>query len=456
MSRLARLSLLALLLPLAGCSDDPSGPELLTILDCESGLAYSIGRTVNGAIDADDCFDPAGRAFADYYQFEMRTAGPVSVSVSTAANSTPLVLLMFDESLEIVDLEEVATGRSATVGAELVPGTYFIMISADEAGQVGGYSMTSSNTLPPPFTCTRFTPIAIGQVVAGNVTATDCLDPIDVAYADYYDFTLATAGPVTFRVTPSQAGQMVVGLSTAEGSFFRVVETTREAPAAVGGMLPAGRYVLVVAGAAAGQTGGYTITSSATLPPIANVPPFLGCLTPQAYTLGATASGSLARTDCIDIFNTPIDRYDFSLTATTTVRIDLQSIAFDAFLVLFNEAGELIAYDDDSGGNFNSRISMLLPAGRYAIGATGYDDTSLGDYTLSSGVGGGAAVVSSSRADCSSSDATAAASCSLLALRHSRQQLAASCSLKLLAASCLRPDGSVWRTSELPTDRFAR
>src|SRR5687767_4566692 len=145
MSRLFRYSLLAVLFPLAGCREGPVGPKPLTILDCDSGSAYVIGRTITGSIDTDDCLDPAGDAFADYYQFEVGTAGPVSVTVSTAATSAPLVIVMFDEALEIVDIEEFEAGGDATLGAQLVPGTYFLIVAADQPGQIGPYSMTSSN-----------------------------------------------------------------------------------------------------------------------------------------------------------------------------------------------------------------------------------------------------------------------------------------------------------------------
>lgn len=439
MSRLARYALLALL-PLAGCRESPSGPELLTILDCESGLAYSIGRTLDAALDANDCLDPAGNAFADYYRFVTRTDGPVSVNVTTASSSSPLVIAMFDEEFNVVDFDEFPAGASAAIGAQLAAGTYFLVIAAAEPGQVGRYSMTSSNTLPPAFTCETLSPIAIGATVAGTIATTDCLDPVNVAYADYYEFTLPAPGPVTFRVTPNDPASMIAGLSTSNGFFLDVVETSPAMPAAVGGMLQAGRYVLVVAGRVAGQTGGYTITSSATLPPIANVPPFLGCLTPQPYTLGTTASGTLSRTDCIDTFDTPIDRYDFTLTTTATITIDLRSVSFDPFLTLFNETGELIAYDDDSGEGVNARIGILLPAGTYAIGATGYYATSLGDYTLNAVAGGGATVAAGRAAVCS---AASPAGCSPLASRCSPFPAAA-------ASSCLRRDGSAWRNPESP------
>ena len=450
MSRLVRCSLLALLVSIAGCREDPAGPALLTILECESGRAYAIGRTVNGAIDADDCLDPAGVAFADYYRFQTNADGPVSVNVSTATGASPLIVVMFDEEFNVLDFEEFAAGEMGTVGSELVAGTYFLIIAADQPGQVGRYSLTSSNTLPPVFACETITPITIGATFSGAIATTDCLDPVDFAYADYYEFTLEANGPVTLRVTPNDAAPMIVGLSTSQGFFLDIVETSRDAMAPVGGVLQAGRYIVVVAGRAAGQTGGYTVVSSATLPPIADVPPFLGCLTPQPYTLGTTASGTLARTDCIDIFDTPIDRYDFTLAAAATVTIDLRSVSFDPFLTLFNDAGELIAFDDDSGEGLNARMGIALPAGTYAIGATGYDATSLGDYTLTSIAGGGAVAAGLTGSVCSVSPATADAGCSPLAPECSpfSATAAASYSLKLLAAGCQRRDGSSWRSTK--------
>ncbi len=440
MSRLARYLLLALVVSVSGCRDNPSGPSRLTILDCESGSTYSIGRTVNGLIDDADCLDPAGDAFADYYQFRVGAEGPVSVSVNTLESSTSLVIALIDEELNIIDFDEFSPGGSGLLAGELPAGDYYVVVAADQAGDGGRYTMTSSNSIPAAFTCDLITPITIGATVQGAIAATDCLDPIDAARADYFDFTLQAPAAVSVRVTPGDASTLVVGLSTSRGFFLDVVTTTQQAPSTIGGMLQPGRYVVIVAGTDAAQTGSYTIVTSPTLPPIAGVPPFLGCLTPQPYTIGTVASGSLARTDCIDGFDTPVDRYDFTLAATTRVTFDLRSVSFDPFLTLFNENGGLIAYDDDAGEGYDARITATLPAGKYALGATGYYDTSLGDYTLGSVVGADGAVVANV---CGAGDG-----CSQLAASFSSQRLAAGCSQELLAARCLRRDGSAWRTAD--------
>lgn len=442
MSRLVRSSFLAVVVVLGACREDPAGPVRLTILECETGSSYTIGRTVGGRLDADDCFAPGGEAFADYYRFTLRQAGPVAISVSTLASSGPLVIAILDAEQELVDLDQFPAGATGIVGGELDAGDYYIIIAAEDVGQVGAYSLSSTNSLPPTFPCDVFVPIAIPATVTGSIDATDCLDPIALANADYYDFTLPAPGPVSFRVTPASTGTMVVALSTSRGFFLEVLETTRDIPVTLGGMLQEGRFVLIVAGSAAGQTGGYTIVSSATIPPIEGVPPYLGCNTPQAYTIGTTVSGSLSTTDCRDGIGTPLDRYDFTLDVGRTITIDMRSVSFDPFLAVFNSEGGVIAYDDDSGEGVNSRITITLPAGAYAIGATGYYASSLGDYTLATSVSAASAAVAT---------ADAAAECAPVAGTGSSLP-----SLHELASACDRLGGSAWRLDRSGSGKAAR
>jgi hypothetical protein len=125
-------------------------------------------------------------------------------------------------------------------------------------------------------------------------------------------------------------------------------------------------------------------------------------------------------------------------------------VSFDPFLTLFNEAGELIAYDDDTGEGVNARISIPLPAGKYAIGATGYYATSLGDYTLTAVAGGGAVVAGVTASACAEASSYSRFSATAASGYLPFSATAASgFSLKLLAARCQRRDGTGWRTAPL-------
>jgi hypothetical protein len=66
----------------------------------------------------------------------------------------------------------------------------------------------------------------------------------------------------------------------------------------------------------------------------------------------------------------------------TTARIDLESDAFDAFLVLKDSQGNVVASDDDGGSGLNSRIERVLAAGTYEIVASSFGPNQTGAYQL--------------------------------------------------------------------------
>jgi hypothetical protein len=69
--------------------------------------------------------------------------------------------------------------------------------------------------------------------------------------------------------------------------------------------------------------------------------------------------------------DSPAKAYTVKMSAGKTYQIDLVSQPFDAFLRLENPGGQQVAFDDDSGGNLNSRIIYPCPqAGEYRIIAT--------------------------------------------------------------------------------------
>jgi uncharacterized protein (TIGR03437 family) len=65
--------------------------------------------------------------------------------------------------------------------------------------------------------------------------------------------------------------------------------------------------------------------------------------------------------------------------------IALNTSAFDAFLRVLDSNGTVIASDDDSGGDLNSRILHNFAAGTYRIEVSSYDAGEAGPYNLSIG-----------------------------------------------------------------------
>lgn len=97
-------------------------------------------------------------------------------------------------------------------------------------------------------------------------------------------------------------------------------------------------------------------------------------------------SGSLESTD-FEFNNRFLDLVQIEVAATSTVQIDLNSVAFDTSLLLVDivnsEVGALALQDDDGGGNgSNSRIETTLSPGIYWLGVTSFGSNESGDYDI--------------------------------------------------------------------------
>ena len=89
---------------------------------------------------------------------------------------------------------------------------------------------------------------------------------------------------------------------------------------------------------------------------------------------GSSRNRSGVRADC----------YTFSAEAGARLTIELDSLDFDTYLYLMDEAGEIIDSNDDGGSGTDSRATVTLPStGAYIIEATAWEDDGEGGYTLS-------------------------------------------------------------------------
>ncbi len=101
-------------------------------------------------------------------------------------------------------------------------------------------------------------------------------------------------------------------------------------------------------------------------------------------SIGSTITGSLSSYDCVtqDDTESYVDYYELTLYRTTDVDLYLESLDFDAYLMVFDEFDELIVEDDDSGESTDAWITVKLPAGRYYIAVTSFDGGERGNYKL--------------------------------------------------------------------------
>lgn len=107
------------------------------------------------------------------------------------------------------------------------------------------------------------------------------------------------------------------------------------------------------------------------------------CTGSVEIAMGQSTNGTLTASDCTHQPSGAYgDRWSLTLSASTDVRIDLASTAFDAYLELRTGSGTIIAENDDAG-SLNSRIIQTLQAGSYIIVARSLFAGETGPYSLS-------------------------------------------------------------------------
>jgi hypothetical protein len=91
----------------------------------------------------------------------------------------------------------------------------------------------------------------------------------------------------------------------------------------------------------------------------------------RTYTLFTTLADELLPDRCT-VAGRNAEVYSFTVPAAQCVELRMSSTQFDTYLYLLDDAGNVLAADDDSGGSLNSRIRMHLSAGTYRLGAAAY------------------------------------------------------------------------------------
>lgn len=143
----------------------------------------------------------------------------------------------------------------------------------------------------------------------------------------------------------------------------------------------AGAYYFRANTISADETGSYTIRlSSAGSAPAAVA---TGGVSIKDIKIGETITGQLNSTNEVLEDGSYAQRYRVRLVQGQQVEITLQGDNFDAFLVLFDDDGERVAYDDDSAGGTDARIQFTATkTADYIIVVNSVGEREEGDFAL--------------------------------------------------------------------------
>jgi hypothetical protein len=210
----------------------------------------------------------------------------------------------------------------------------------------------------------------MGQTVTGSLASTDCRLQDDT-FADPWEFTISATTAILAEmmsaefdtyviVTDPQGNRLGFDDDAGDGTNSRLSMT-----------LEPGTYRLVANSFAPGETGNYSLSLRVD-----------ACRSAPPLNVGGTVTGSLTADDCRLADGSFADRWTLTLASATTVRLDLMSDAFDAYLLVTDTANTILASDDDGGGPSNARVEVALPAGTYIVWANSFAAGQTGAYSL--------------------------------------------------------------------------
>lgn len=148
----------------------------------------------------------------------------------------------------------------------------------------------------------------------------------------------------------------------------------------------AGTYRILANAFRPGQLGRYTVRLSAGPSQVVATP---GGGSTMAGTVGQilrgqVVQGRLTASDARLTDNTFYQAWTFYGQAGEMVTLDVMSTEFDAYAVIQDLNGNVLARDDDAGGNLNARITFTLPyTGAFRLIANTLRQGTVGAYTLS-------------------------------------------------------------------------
>jgi hypothetical protein len=231
---------------------------------CESLTPYTVGSTVEGALNSTDC-DFGDGSFVDFYSFSAAPAGdlPESVNFTMAAEfDTFLFLFDGDQILRALNDDAPGAGTNSAIRILLARGDYVIGANSLNPGISGEYELSSA-TVPESVTSCDEVWVTIGISTGQSLADTDC--PRGAARSDAFRLILQAGESVTLTQSSTVFDPSITllnGVGTTVGSD---VGTTSEA-AVVTFTAPAapalGAYT-IVAGTASSepmQTGAYDLT----------------------------------------------------------------------------------------------------------------------------------------------------------------------------------------------------
>ena len=342
-----------------------------------STTPISLNQQANGTLSTSSCRLTDG-SLANAHTLSLTSSTTVQIEMRSSAFDAYLILTDGTGNLITQD-DDGAGGTNARIVRTLAPGNYTIWANSASTGASGAYTLNVTGlTFNGGISC-QSSPIGLGQTASGTLSQTDCkLD--DGSYAHPHSLKVTSSATVQIDLRSSAFDAFVLLTDAGGAPIANDDNSGGGTNARLVRTLAAGDYVVWANSKQANATGEYTLVITATAGGGSSTGG--GTCSSGSLALGQTVNGTLSPTGCRLNDGSYASPYSFSLSAATTVRLDLRSSAFDANLILADAAGNVLARDDDGAGGTDARIVRSLPAGQYVAWVTTYAAGASGAFQL--------------------------------------------------------------------------
>lgn len=350
--------------------------------------SLAVGGEAQGALTLEDAApDWAPDARYDEYRFSARAGDRLEATAISEA---------FDTTLEVwretrwgvyeqiaYDDDGFADGTTNSRARFYAPedGDYYVRVSTYATGAAGDYrlGLTALEPIPAP------APLALGQSVQGALLDDDPQNDLPQVFDGY--LIDAPVGARLEIVARSSAIDTVLELGRREGPSGWLALAFDDDGLGEGTnsrlrytVTDPGPVEVRVMSFDAVARGAYSLSAVDRGPPPPPPPP-------GSMAVGDSVSGELGDQDGVAGDDRFFDDYDVQTSAGQRLVITLRSDVHDTLIEVYRQdadgAMEMVASDDDSAGDLDSRVILNAEGGVYRIRSTSFAANESGPYTLS-------------------------------------------------------------------------
>ena len=309
---------------------NPATPDPGSDPDSNPVPSYATsGESISSAIDV------------DYFSFSLTETDIINIATT---GPTDTVGTLYDSSfLQLASDDNSGSGNNFLIEKILSPGTYHIEVAGSGSSTATGNYIL--NIMGPPTIDIPYT------------SSEQDISPTDDV--DYFKFEITELNIININTTGSTD---TVG-TLYDSSFLRLAsgdDYGSDKNFLIQKILFPGTYFAEVRGRDSNTYGNYILNIVTDEVPIISSP----------YTSSAQEISSVEDRDY----------FNFNLINPSVITLFTTS-ATDTYIRLYDDAGELLASDDNSGSGNNFHIQKILPAGSYYIEVSG-SSSAVGSYAL--------------------------------------------------------------------------